>query len=121
MQTDESKLSNTARTALKWLRQCSLTELCAIEMFHFRLAEQHVAKRTADECVKRIAADLGCANLSSPADPIGAGMIDGAPPPECLDLHAEVDEDGDMILEATPLQEPEVKWEAGDKGFGPAE
>ena len=92
---------NAMWCVLQLLERLTLTQLHALKLHHIREVQQRVARRTAAECAAELHAQRGAVD----------GLV---VPPETMDLHAEADEDGDEVLEPTPLQEPEVKWEKGD-------
>lgn len=116
MQAEESTLSRNARAALDGLRQCSLAELCAIELYHFRRVKNEVAKRTGEQCAAKVQAEIN-REVAAAYDDTGS-MLSVVPaevwdledtarpcppvqPPESVDVLSLDDED-DEPLEPTP-------------------
>jgi hypothetical protein len=106
-ETDESKLSDAARTALSALRRLSLTELHAIRV-HFLGVIQRERGREAFALAERTARREFATGLRVAAVPLDEVVtLTGLEPPAVIDMTVmpdDVDEDGDEVLEPTPLE-----------------
>ena len=113
-ETDESMLSPEARAALDALRRCSLFELHAIRMHFLGLIQREVGGRVVEECRERVRREFAPVLRIAPDTVRPDHVIDGAVVPD------ETDEDGDEVLEPTPLEEPDpMCGPAWSEGGGP--